>query len=198
MISPTQPSQLALDDNQEISMTHLASYAAKPATGFTSTDFKSALSNAVTPVTVLATNGQAGLAGVTCSAVCSVCDTPPTILCCVNRSSFANSIIKENGVVSVNWLSAHQSELSQMFAGVGKVPMPERFHDAEWDTLVTGAPVSRNALLSLDCQISEVREFGTHSIFLARVLASTRADDRDPLLYCQRSYATTTPAPLPA
>src|SRR3546814_20713364 len=47
--------------------------------------FKAALSNASTPVTVVATDGPFGRAGLTCSAVSSVCDTPPTILLCVNR-----------------------------------------------------------------------------------------------------------------
>src|SRR5580704_6335487 len=75
-------------------------------------EFREALSKAITPVTVLATDGPGGRAGVTCSAVCSVCDTPPTVLVCVNRNSFANGVIKANGILTVNWLSADQSELS--------------------------------------------------------------------------------------
>src|SRR3546814_19429700 len=39
--------------------------------------FKAALSNASTPVTVVATDGPFGRAGLTCSAVSSVCDSPP-------------------------------------------------------------------------------------------------------------------------
>src|SRR3546814_8911898 len=54
--------------------------------------FKAALSNASTPVTVVATDGPFGRAGLTCSAVSSVCDTPPTILLCVNRQSYATEI----------------------------------------------------------------------------------------------------------
>jgi len=74
-------------------------------------EFREALSRAVTPVTVIATSGPSGTAGVTCSAVCSVSDTPPTVLVCVNRKSFANGIIKANGVLTVNWLSAAQSSV---------------------------------------------------------------------------------------
>src|SRR3546814_6046406 len=75
--------------------------------------FKAALSNASTPVTVVATDGPFGRAGLTCSAVSSVCDTPPTILLCVNRQSYATGIIKNNGVLSVNWLAAIQSSRSE-------------------------------------------------------------------------------------
>lgn len=160
-------------------------------TGVSALEFRDALSRAVTPVTVIATKGPAGLAGVTCSAVCSVCDTPPTILFCINRRSAANSVIKENGVISVNWLSSEQSELSQMFAGAGAVPMPERFTHSEWGSMVTGVPYSKDAVLSLDCEVVEAMEIGTHSIFLAKVLASAQADESDPLVYCRRSYATT-------
>ena len=63
-----------------------------------SSDFKKALSRASAHVTVVATNGPFGLAGLTCSAVCSVCDNPPTILLCVSQKSFATGIIKKNGV----------------------------------------------------------------------------------------------------
>ena len=90
-------------------------------------EFRDALSNALTPVTIVATDGEHGLAGVTCSAVCSVCDTPPTIMVCINRKSFSNSVIKANGVLCVNWLQADHAPVSQMFAGAGSVPMPQRF-----------------------------------------------------------------------
>src|SRR5437764_5807195 len=97
-----------------------------------SQEFKETLSRATTPVTIVATNGPFGLARLTCSAVCSVCDDPPTVLLCVNRKSFAAEIIKKNGVLSVNWLAASQASVSQTFAGVGAVPMQQRFADGDW------------------------------------------------------------------
>jgi len=156
--------------------------------------FREALSKAVTAVTVVTTDGPHGTAGVTCSAVSSVSDTPPTVLVCINRRSAANAVIKANGVLSVNWLCAEQIDVSQLFAGAGGVPMQDRFSQHEWTRLATGAPCSTDALVSLDCHIAEAMEVGTHSIFLARVLAATHADSGAPLVYCQRAYATTQPA----
>jgi flavin reductase (NADH)/flavin reductase/chlorophenol-4-monooxygenase component 1 len=161
--------------------------------GIDAIQFRDALSHALTPVTILATDGPQGLAGVTCSAVCSVCDTPPTILVCVNRKSFSNSVIKANGVLSVNWLCAEQSHLSQLFAGVGALPMQERFAHGQWGTLASGAPYCKGALVSLDCRIAGSMEIGTHSIFLARVVATASSGGLDPLAYCRRAYATTRP-----
>jgi flavin reductase (DIM6/NTAB) family NADH-FMN oxidoreductase RutF len=160
------------------------------------TEFREALSKAITPVTILATDGPSGRAGVTCSAVCSVCDTPPTVLVCVNRNSFANSVIKANGILTVNWLSADQSELSQLFAGVGGLPMPERFARSEWGTLASGAPYCKEATMTLDCHVADAIEVGTHSLIFARVIATTKANERPPLAYYQRAYATTHPATL--
>ncbi|WP_233859431.1 flavin reductase [Paraburkholderia sp. HD33-4] len=160
------------------------------------TVFREALSHAITPVTILATDGPSGRAGVTCSAVCSVCDTPPTVLACVNRKSFANAVIKANGILTVNWLSAEQSELSQLFAGAGALSMPERFAQSEWGTLASGAPYCKQALLTLDCHVVDAVEVGTHSLFFARVIATIKSDERRPLAYHQRAYVTTRPAAI--
>ncbi|MDB5826577.1 MAG: Flavin reductase-like, FMN-binding protein [Variovorax sp.] len=159
-------------------------------------EFRNALARAVTAVTVVTTDGVGGLAGVTCSAVASVCDTPPTLLVCMNRRSYVNAVIKANDVLCVNWLSASQHAVSDLFAGVGAVPMIERFRTDEWHTLATGAPYNREATIALDCRVVSAQEIGTHSIFLARVLATKvhNEEHRDPLVYCKRSYATTRPA----
>src|SRR3546814_3722439 len=102
-----------------------------------------------------------GRAGLTCSAVSAVCDTPPTILLCVNRQSYATGIIKNNGVLSVNWLAAIQSSVSQVFAGVGSVRMEDRFNDDGWSTLTTGAPCRIDAAISFDCEIVNMIDVGS-------------------------------------
>lgn len=156
-----------------------------------STDFREALSKVASAVAVVSTDGPCGAAGFTCSAVCAVADSPPTILVCVNRKSAANTVIKGNGVLCVNSLHADQVALSQLFSGVGKVPMSKRFADQGWKALVTGAPCCEHALVALDCRVIDVREIGTHSVFIAQVLATAHGEHADPLIYHRRSYATT-------
>jgi flavin reductase (NADH)/flavin reductase/chlorophenol-4-monooxygenase component 1 len=156
-----------------------------------STEFRSAMSKFTTAVSVIATDGPAGYAGLTCSAVCAVSDTPATLAVCIHGKSAANSRIKANGVLSVNCLQVDQRELSQAFAGIGKIPMEERFAMTNWGVLVTGAPCCIDALVALDCAITEVHDVGTHSIFIVRVMATAEFNDRNPLIYQQRNYATT-------
>ncbi len=64
-----------------------------------SADFREGLSRLAGAVTVITTDGPAGAAGFTASAVCSVTDSPPTVLVCMNRSSYAHRFFADNGVL---------------------------------------------------------------------------------------------------
>ena len=61
-----------------------------------SEEFREAFSRVASSVSIVSTDGAHGIAGFTCSAVCSVTDDPPTIMVCVNRKSAANAVIKHN------------------------------------------------------------------------------------------------------
>jgi len=155
-------------------------------------EFRAALTGLTTAVSIIATDGPAGIAGLTCSAVCGVSDTPATLVACVSRKSAAHDIIKANGVLCINCLPAARQDLSQLFAGVGQVPMKERFAADLWSKLSTGAPCCKDALVAFDCELMEAREVGTHSVLIARVLATAQgASLPEPLVYHRQHYATT-------
>ncbi len=156
----------------------------------TAGEFREAMSRVASSVSIVCTDGPHGIAGFTCSAVCSVTDEPPTIMVCVNRRSAANAVIKGNGVLCVSSLGADQIELSQMFAGVGRVPMGERFAGPDWGVLASGAPYCKTSRVALDCRVADVREIGTHSVIFAEVLSTAHAADSEPLIYHSRNYAT--------
>ncbi len=155
------------------------------------TDFRAALTNLTTAVSIIATNGAAGLAGLTCSAVCGVSDTPATMIACVGRRSAAHDVIVGNGVFCINCLPATRRDLSQIFAGVGRVPMPERFAPGEWDVLSTGAPVASDALVVFDCKLADMRDVGTHGVLIGIVVATRQNLSAEPLVFQRQQYATT-------
>lgn len=155
----------------------------------TAAEFRNALSNLATTVSVVTTDGPAGATGVTCSAVCALSDEPAMVLVCIHGKSATNAAIKANRVLCVNSLQAKQRNLSQAFAGVGSIPMRERFALCDWDTAVTGAPRCKQALVT--CEVTDARDIGTHSIFIAKVLATNESESHEPLLYQRRTYATT-------
>lgn len=80
------------------------------------TDFRNAMSLLSSAVSVVTTAGLAGRYGFTASAVCSVTDTPPTLLVCMNQSSSSHMHFVENKILTVNVLSAQHQQLSNVFS----------------------------------------------------------------------------------
>ena len=154
------------------------------------TDFRDAMSLLTTAVNVVTTEGPSGLHGFTASAVCSVTDTPPTLLVCMNQTSRSHGYFIENKILSVNVLSAQHEQISNAFAS--KLHSAERFKYGAWTQLQTGAPVLEDALVSFDCEIEHIQEVGTHSVFMCRVVAikqsAQQSGREESLVYFNRAY----------
>lgn len=150
--------------------------------------FREAMAHLGAAVNIITTDGPSGRCGFTASAVCSLTDDPATVIVCMSRSSTQNAAFKKNGVACINTLTAGQQDLSDIFAGRRNLSMPERFASAKWSALDTGAPVLEESLLSLDCRIAQSDDFGTHSLFICRVVALTPARDDPALIYFRRAF----------
>ena len=150
--------------------------------------YREAMARLGAAVNVIATDGPGGRAGFTASAVCSVTDTPPTLLICANRSNDSYPALKANGVVCVNTLTAEQRELSAVFAGLTSHSVEQRFEAGIWSTLVTGAPVLQDAAVAFDCRIDKAVEVGTHDVFFCIVHAVQLGVAHEGLIYYARGY----------
>lgn len=148
--------------------------------------FRDAMSRLVAAVNVITTDGPAGRAGFTASAVCSVTDSPPTLLVCLNRGASASSAVHENGVICVNVLSDGQHEISNLFGG--KTPMAQRFAAAQWLETATGAPMLEGAHVAFDCRIAKTVDVGTHAVLFCEVVGVYEGATRKALLYFGRAY----------
>ncbi len=148
--------------------------------------FRNAMSNLSSAVNVITTNGSFGTVGFTASAVCSVTDSPPTLLVCLNRTSSVYNTFKKNNVLCVNTLNASQESLSLAFGG--GVPMNERFSYAKWEKLITTSPVLQDSLVSFDCEIVDSLNVGTHDVLFCKVLAIKNNNSLDALIYFKRNY----------
>ena len=152
-----------------------------------STDFRNAMSLLTTAVNVITTEGEDGMHGFTASAVCSVTDTPPTLLVCMNQSSRSHTHFVDNKILSVNVLGAQHEKISNAFAS-SKLSSEDRFKLGAWTTLETGSPILEDALVSFDCEIEQIQEVGTHSIFMCRVIAIKQSQQDESLVYFNRAY----------
>ncbi|MFO1062042.1 MAG: flavin reductase family protein [Dongiaceae bacterium] len=155
-------------------------------------DFLAMMRRAATGVTVVTTDGPAGRAGVTVSAMCSVSLEPPSVLVCVRSTSGVVLLVQGNGCFCVNILAGRHKLVAECFAGRVAELREDRFACAEWHQLATGAPVLSDALASFDCKLTNEVAFGTHVILIGTVLAG-RGQEGGPLIYTNRDYGVTAP-----
>ncbi|BAN25422.1 4-hydroxyphenylacetate 3-monooxygenase reductase subunit [Caballeronia insecticola] len=139
-------------------------------------------------VNVITTAGSHGTCGITASAVCSVTDRPPTLLVCINRSSAMHSAFVGNRDVCVNVLPGHYEDIARHFAGLTQLSMEERFSLPVWEAGANGVPVLRDALASLQGNIVEAKEVGSHSVMFVEATAIRVRGDGDGLIYFDRNF----------
>lgn len=154
--------------------------------------FLDGMSHAACTVNIVTTDGPAGRAGVTVSAMASVsADSDwPTLLVCVHHLSPAATKIVENGVLCVNVLRDDQSYISDTFAGRFRDEIGDKFDCAEWVVMPSGAPRIEDPLVAFDCRLLSSEKVGTHHIFLCEVHDLHVARAGSPLIYANRAYGS--------
>lgn len=152
--------------------------------------FVHAMSRCAATVSVVTTDGPAGRAGLTVSAMTSVSadGDAPTMLVCVNRGASAAGPILRNGCFAINVLEAGQQALADTFAG--RTDTADRFAGLDWDAIETGAPVLRG-LAGFDCALQSADTVGTHHVLIGAVRAVRVSETGTPLIYGMRSYLRT-------
>ena len=148
-------------------------------------DFREALSRTAATVSVVSTDGPAGL---TVSAMCSVSTKPPSLFVCVNEESGVCKIIRDNSVMCINILRSNQGYISDTFSGRLEDSAQDPFEIANWDTASTGAPVMSEALINLDCSITNEIHHATHYIFIGEIEKLKLNQSDTPLIYRDRMY----------
>lgn len=149
--------------------------------------FRDAMRRTASGVTVVATDGSHGRAGVTVSTFCSLSMEPPSVMVSVHRDSRALPIILGNGVFMANALAQEQRRIAEAFAGLISEFRDDRFAAAHWFPMTTGAPALREALASFDCRVARTFEFGSHCIVIGEV-ADVVESINMPLVYADRSF----------
>ncbi|MCA6221640.1 4-hydroxyphenylacetate 3-monooxygenase, reductase component [Photorhabdus antumapuensis] len=150
--------------------------------------FRDAMASLSAAVNIVTTDGHAGCCGITATAVCSITDTPPTLMVCINRSSAMNTVFQENGRLCVNILNHEQELMARHFAGMTGVSMEERFRWNIWQKGILGQPVLTGTLASLEGEIEQVQEVGTHNVYLVHIKHITASEQGHGLIYFKRNF----------
>ncbi|UOQ95721.1 flavin reductase family protein [Halobacillus shinanisalinarum] len=143
--------------------------------------FRTAMGKFATGVTVIASEVNGDVHGMTANAFMSVSLDPKLILISVDGKARMNEVIKQSGKFTVNILSGDQKEMSMIFAGQIKEDK-----DVEFETF-EGLPVIENSLVSLACDVYQVQDAGDHTLFIGEVL-NLNVKDGEPLAFYEGKY----------
>lgn len=149
--------------------------------------FKQVLSQWASGVSVVTTNDDGMLYGLTVSSFSSLSLDPPLILVCLANGNRILSMIERSQGFAVSLLATEQVAASNYFARPGRLPTPD-FTEIEGRWTSCGQPVIANALAWVACALHVAIPQGDHTIVIGRVLEGEVDPARRPLLYWSRGY----------
>jgi flavin reductase (DIM6/NTAB) family NADH-FMN oxidoreductase RutF len=160
-----------------------------PADAFSTRDFRDALGQFATGVTIVTTRAPDGaLIGLTANSFNSVSLEPPLVLWSLAARAGSFPIFSSHTHYAINILAADQVELAKRFATRGV----DRFHGVDFREGAGGAPVLTGASAWFECSNRSRYTEGDHVIFVGQVEACGRADT-PPLIFHGGRYFTELP-----
>ena len=155
-------------------------------TKFDVKDFRTALGQFPTGVTVITTLAEDGEAiGCTASSFNSVSIDPALVLWSVDKQAFSKDIFVNAQHFAVNVLSEEQIETSNRFAGRGE----DKFKDVAYESGLGGAPLFSGCCSYFQCKTWNVYDGGDHLIIVGEVLDYRYDSSKKPLVFAKGNYA---------
>lgn len=153
--------------------------------------FRQAMRRVASTVSIVSAQSGEERHGTTATSVASISMEPPSLLVCLNRTSRLHDFLVKQDRFCVNVLHTDNFETSKIFSdsSVGG----ERFNSGDWQTDAEGTPYLVNAQANLFCLKEKEVAYGSHTIFIGRVLQARSRGDVSPLLYRDGRYSSCTP-----
>ncbi|MGW7463565.1 flavin reductase family protein [Streptomyces xantholiticus] len=125
--------------------------------------------------------------GMTCTSLCSVALSPPTLLVCLRRDSPTLGAVLDSRTLSVNLLHQHARSTAELFASGAA----DRFERVPWAAAPDGGPHLVEASHTIaDCTVTDEQSVGDHAVVMAHVTLVTTLRSPLPLLYGMRRYGS--------
>jgi flavin reductase (DIM6/NTAB) family NADH-FMN oxidoreductase RutF len=138
----------------------------------------------VTGVTIVTSATHDGPVGITVNSFTSVSLSPPLVLFCIHHRSTFVPAIQESAVFAVNILAEDQAEVCRSFARRATA----RFADVDVLGGVTGAPILRQALAYLDCNVVSLHRGGDHWIVVGEPVGIGMLRTGSPLTFFRSAH----------
>lgn len=144
-------------------------------------NFRQALGRWPSGVTVVTTEEDGHVHGITVSAFLSISLEPPLVAVCIDHRARAHPILERVDRYGVSILAKHQAQVSNHFAS-----RPAEVPDDLFEEL-DGMPVVRGAASQMVAMIVDRVLAGDHTIYIGRVEAS-QVSEQAPLVYHKGRY----------
>jgi flavin reductase (DIM6/NTAB) family NADH-FMN oxidoreductase RutF len=152
-----------------------------------SREFRDLLGRFATGVTVITTQADGRLHGMTANAVCSLSLDPLLLLVCIDRRAHCHEQMLRAGRFGVNVLAAGQRSLSDLFARTFE-PEAGALRGAPFHLTENQVPILEGVLAWVECRLEAVHAGGDHDIFVGEALAGRVESDEAPLLFFRGGY----------
>lgn len=148
-------------------------------------DAKLALRRLASSVSIVTCRYDGRNHAMTATSVSALSMAPAAMLVYVNRSGEFHRAIDRANEFAINILSRRHADISKLCSG--GVAGESRFGVGHWDTGAP-APVLVDAQAAIICRTDKSLEYGTHTVFMGRILSITMNGEVDPLIYVDGQY----------
>jgi 3-hydroxy-9,10-secoandrosta-1,3,5(10)-triene-9,17-dione monooxygenase reductase component len=141
--------------------------------------FREALGRFATGVAFVTAAPNGEPAGLIVNSLASVSLEPPLVAFCPARSSLTWSRMRRARRFAVNVLGRQHEQFAIRATPAGA----DRFADLDWELGRGGAPLLRDAVTALECEIVAEHPAGDHWIVVGRVDDLRISPSKDPLVF---------------
>lgn len=145
--------------------------------------FRRVMGRFVTGVTVITTEGEGAVRGMTANAFMSGSLAPPLCIISIAKKARMHDALRASRQFGVSILAQGQEQISQHFAGQQGAADPDILFEH-----MGGIPVLTHASAVVAATVAAEHDCGDHTIFIGHVVG-LRDDERAPLVYHSGKYA---------
>lgn len=148
--------------------------------------FRTAMRRVAATVAIVSAQHEGERHGTTATSVTSISMDPPSVLVCFNQASRLHDFLHNQDRFCVNVLHTANLNVGRIFSS--NAPAEERFAAGDWRTDADGLPYLADAQANLFCRKEQELGYGSHTIFIGRVLRALSRAEISPLLYRDGRY----------
>jgi flavin reductase len=149
-------------------------------------DFRLAMRRVACTVAIVSAQRDGERHGTTATSVTSISMDPPSLLVCFNQTSRLHEFLHNQDRFCINVLHTANLDIARIFSS--NASAAERFATGNWQTDAEGMPYLADAQANLFCRKEQEITYGSHTIFIGRVLRALTREDISPLVYRDGRY----------